>query len=249
MAWTQERLAELPTVQGFRMRGENMTRLEVFSDAAFAFAMTMLVVSVGNIPQSHSDLILALKAAPAFGLSFALLAWYWSYHRKWSRQFGLEDGISSILTLLMVFIILVYVYPLKLMFSSFCHFISAGWLPSEYKVDNAEQIADLFIIYGVGSAALSGVISALYWHAKRRTSELSLNHLELALTSRNCSVWLTHSVFGAISAAFAACLPISIAVYAGFIYFGMGAAIPVVYLKYGKPIRSAELLDQEAYSK
>lgn len=239
MAWSEEQLSTLPLSEGFRMRGESMTRLEVFSDAAFAFAMTMLVVSVGNIPKNHADLIVALKAAPAFGLSFALLAWYWSYHRKWSRQFGLEDGPSSILTLLMVFIILVYVYPLRLMFSSFCHFVSAGWLPSEYKVDNARQIADLFVIYGVGSAALSGVIALLYWHARRQNEQLKLNALELALTSRNRAIWLTHSVFGALSAVFAAFLPTYIAVYAGFIYFGMGAAIPCVHLAHKKAIREA----------
>ncbi|MDG2090900.1 MAG: hypothetical protein P8J61_07330 [Gammaproteobacteria bacterium] len=32
----EESLANLPNHKGFRMRGESMTRLEVFSDAAFA---------------------------------------------------------------------------------------------------------------------------------------------------------------------------------------------------------------------
>jgi hypothetical protein len=32
----EESLNNLPLLKGFRMRGESMTRLEVFSDAAFA---------------------------------------------------------------------------------------------------------------------------------------------------------------------------------------------------------------------
>lgn len=61
MTWTAEALATLPVKNGFRLRGESMTRLEVFSDTAFAFAMTMLVVSVGAIPHNYSELILAHK--------------------------------------------------------------------------------------------------------------------------------------------------------------------------------------------
>jgi uncharacterized membrane protein len=34
------------------MRGENMTRIETFVDAAFAFAFTMLVISIDEIPRS-----------------------------------------------------------------------------------------------------------------------------------------------------------------------------------------------------
>ncbi|MFP6838146.1 MAG: hypothetical protein VB962_00970 [Pseudohongiellaceae bacterium] len=37
---------------GRTMRGENMTRIETFVDAAFAFAFTMLVISIDEIPRS-----------------------------------------------------------------------------------------------------------------------------------------------------------------------------------------------------
>ncbi len=46
----KDSLKGLPTHKGFRMRGESMNRLEVFSDAAFAFALTTLVVTSGEIP-------------------------------------------------------------------------------------------------------------------------------------------------------------------------------------------------------
>ena len=52
MPWTDARLAELPDDRGFRLRGLEMTRLEGFVDAAFAFATTMLVISLSGIPSS-----------------------------------------------------------------------------------------------------------------------------------------------------------------------------------------------------
>lgn len=48
-------LSNLPVRDHFRLRGEAMTRLETFVDAAFAFAVTLLVVSF--------DAVLRLDAA------------------------------------------------------------------------------------------------------------------------------------------------------------------------------------------
>ena len=54
-----------------------MTRLEVFIDAAFAFAVTMLVISFDAIPRSYDEMMLAIKAIPAFVLAVAQLVWIW----------------------------------------------------------------------------------------------------------------------------------------------------------------------------
>ena len=48
--WTNEALASLPDKNGIRQRGMDMTRLETFTDAAFAFAVTLLVISVDDVP-------------------------------------------------------------------------------------------------------------------------------------------------------------------------------------------------------
>ena len=56
---TQEFVDSCPIEGGFRMRGLEMTRLEVFIDAAFAFAVTMLVVE----PQGTGwELVPGIKA-------------------------------------------------------------------------------------------------------------------------------------------------------------------------------------------
>jgi len=40
MGWTEQSLSSVTKKNGYRLRGESMTRIEVFSDAAFAFAVT-----------------------------------------------------------------------------------------------------------------------------------------------------------------------------------------------------------------
>src|SRR5262245_58011362 len=71
-------------VDGFRMRGREGTRLESFSDAVFAFALTLIVVSL-EVPKSFADLIGVMRGFPAFALCFTLLATIWNTHYKFSR--------------------------------------------------------------------------------------------------------------------------------------------------------------------
>ena len=57
-------LDALPRLKGFRLRGIAMTRLETFIDAAFAFAMTMLVIASQQISDDIGTLLAALRMCP-----------------------------------------------------------------------------------------------------------------------------------------------------------------------------------------
>ena len=65
MRWTEAELAEFPTVNGFRMRGLETTRLDSLIHAAFAFVLSMLVISHGGIPSSFQELLMGIKNIPA----------------------------------------------------------------------------------------------------------------------------------------------------------------------------------------
>ena len=65
---------------GFVERGHNVTRIEAFVDAAFAFAVTLLVIASNSVPTSFEEMIQALKGVPAFAASFAQIMMFWSAH-------------------------------------------------------------------------------------------------------------------------------------------------------------------------
>ena len=111
---------ELPFLEDgvFRDRGAENTRLETFVDAAFAFTLTLLVISFDEVPKSFEELIYALRFIPAFLASFALLMMFWFAHRSWSRRYGLDTTGASLISMFLVFVLLVYVFPLRAMASA-----------------------------------------------------------------------------------------------------------------------------------
>lgn len=181
---------------GFRIRGREVTRLEGFSDAVFAFAVTLLVVSL-EVPKSFAELMETMRGFLAFGVCFALLAMIWNHHYIYSRRFGLQDGVVRLLTCAMLFVVLLYVYPLKFLFTLFINAIILGGTGAQ--LTHAES-STLFVIYGLGFAAIYVAFAALYLHAWRRRAELELNDLEELDTRWEIYAMLCHAAVGIGSA-------------------------------------------------
>ena len=175
------RLDELPVKDGFRLRGMDMTRIQTFTDAAFAFALTLLVVSF-DIPGSYDELIAALRQVPAFALSAVLLMIFWAGHHAWSRRYGLDDWQTIVLSCLLVFTMLVYVYPLKFLFRAMMEYLSyaLGLAGSSetFLLGSLSNVNDLFVIYGIGYIAMCASIILLNLHAWRLRDDLELSELE-----------------------------------------------------------------------
>src|SRR3954451_9940990 len=93
-----------------------VSRVEGFSDAVFAFSITLLVVSL-EVPRTFHELIQAMRGFPAFAVCFALLFQVWWRHYKFFRTYDLEDARVVALTGLLLFVVLFYVYPLKFLCS------------------------------------------------------------------------------------------------------------------------------------
>src|SRR5439155_24346564 len=106
-------LDALPRLVRFRLRGIAMTLLETFIDAAFAFAITKLVIAAQQIPDDIKTLLRAFKNVPVFIASIIVLGIFWRGHWLWSRRYGLEDGVSIFISWAMIVTILIYMYPLK----------------------------------------------------------------------------------------------------------------------------------------
>ena len=172
MKWTEQRLSSLSEKNGYRLRGEAMTRIEVFSDAAFAFAVTMLVISLSSIPQNYQELLTAIQRVPSFAASFAVMMFIWITHRRWSQRFGLDDGVSTFLTLALIFVVLVYVYPLKLIMDLMFYAFSQSWFPTDYQVSNTTEVAVLVAVFSIGFLLIALIQLGLYYRAKNKADEL-----------------------------------------------------------------------------
>jgi uncharacterized membrane protein len=92
-----------------------VSRIEGFSDAVFAFAVTLLVVSL-EVPHTFDELWMAMRQFLAFAICFALLFQVWWRHFNFFRRYGLEDAATIVLTGILLFVVLFYVYPLKFVF-------------------------------------------------------------------------------------------------------------------------------------
>ncbi len=234
MTWTDERLAQLPVKSGFRLRGLEMTRLETFCDAAFAFALTLLVISGDGIPRSYADLLTALKGVPAFAASFAAIASFWWGHRLWSRRFGLEDGVTTLISLILVFVMLVYVYPLKMVFTAFASWASRGVLPTEFVLTDPREMLGIFLVYGIGFAAQTGLLSLLHLRGLKMGRELGLNAVERLRTRQEIVMYLVLGSTGVASALWVLLMPLSLAVYAGFWYMTLPVTMPILAIRYSR---------------
>ena len=92
----------------FRLRSESVSRLEGFSDTAFGFAITLLVVSLA-VPSRFGQLHQQLRGLPVFAVTFALVATIWYAQFVFFRRYALSAVVTVVLTLLLLFVVLFYV--------------------------------------------------------------------------------------------------------------------------------------------
>lgn len=184
---------------GFRRRGAETTRLEAFVDAAFAFALTLVVISVGDLPNTAEELKGALKAVPSFAACFWLLAVFWRGHVDWSERFGLDDERSRQWSLLLIFLVMIFVFPLKILFSGFFEWISSGALPADFVFQSFADVQLMFQTFAIAFGSLGSVMWALHRHAWSQRDRLGLDALEQSALRTVMISWALVPLFAMIS--------------------------------------------------
>lgn len=198
------------------------SRLDNFTDAAFAFAVTMLIVGGGGtgIEGGDAELLKLIRRIPAFGIGYAIIGMFWYAHVRWRHFRGSGDWRSVLLTFLLVFIVLIYVFPLAAMSQDMAAYMTGTPNP------NRPSVSMLFAVYGVGFVAMSAAIAALFWDAagaktladnlRRAVRGEAIIYLILGGTGL---VSVTLALIGGGAAMLApwayATLPLSIGVFAG----------------------------------
>ncbi len=201
-------LDRLPRLGGFRLRGIEMTRLETFIDAAFAFAITMLVIAAERIPDDIETLLAAFKNVPAFIASIIVLGIFWRGH--W-----------------MIVTILIYMYPLKAIFSSMWFLLSGGAVGHRLGAHSELQVRAAFAVFALGFTAIALEVVLLNLQAWGLREPLRLNAREKSITFHEVTGWSVPVGVGIISLVLALTLPIEQIAWSGWVYFSMAILVPL----------------------
>lgn len=198
-------------------RQHEVSRLEGFSDAVFGFALTLLVVSL-ETPQSVRDLLDLARGFLPFALTFAMVGWIWYEHNVFFRRYGLQDPWTVFLNLVLLFVVLFYVYPLKFLAIQVVNLITG--VPSNFGADLTEARL-LMVVYSGGVVMIFACFVLLHQHAWSRRAALGLTPREqtqLTYSQRSHAISVGIGLF---SLAIVAIAPAWAAV-AGMIYILMG---------------------------
>jgi uncharacterized membrane protein len=231
--------ADARDAMGFRRRGDRTTRLEAFVDAAFAFALTLVIIAVGSVPQSADALVLALKGVPAFAACFWALGAFWRGHVDWSERFGLDDARSRQWSLLLIFLALIFVFPLRMVFGTFFAWISGGWLPMPVGFDSMADVQVMFQTFAIAFGSMGAVLFALNLHAWRRRRAIGLDEVEAGALRVVLVLWAMLPLFSLLSLALSlwpASLPYGAP---GMIFFAMHLVQSVIRARHRRRLAAA----------
>lgn len=201
-------------------------RLDAFVDASFAFALTLLVISGSEPLDSYADLGAAFGRIPAFAVGFALLALFWSAHRRFGRMTAARDGVITLISLMIVFTVMIYVFPLRLLAETGASWLTGGLVPGRERITTLGDLRGIFVSYGLGFAFLSGLYVLLH-HAGRPSAVDAPSGVAL---TRGRDIWAICVAAGLASAGLAA-LPLlrHMPWLPGFAYWMIPAGIGLYY--------------------
>jgi hypothetical protein len=198
-------------------RSHEPSRLETFSDAVFAFAVTLIIVSL-EVPKTFDELFETMKGVFGFAACFAVLFNIWNTQNLFFRRFGLKDKYTVGLNAILLFVVLVYAYPLKFLFGLLFDDNLFGSSGHMHEMITEGDIPKLMTIYGAGYVAISLLFALMYYNAKRYASELKLTDKEIFATNSQIGSNVVSIFVGTIATLLAWILPSHSAGYSGFFY-------------------------------
>jgi uncharacterized membrane protein len=217
--------------KNFHWRGGEITRLEGFTDAVFAFAVTLLIVSL-EVPRTFSQLAQTMKGFVPFAVCFGLLAHVWYHHYIFSRRYGLQTPYTVFLNSVLLFVVLFYVYPLKFLFTLSLGGLFGTTTPQELAgMIELRQVPALVAVFSLGYTAVFAVFALLYLYAYGKRGELDLNEYEALLTRNGTITCVFVAAVGVLVAITAQLLPAQISFFSLFLLL-----LNSVYVLVSKPI-------------
>ncbi len=222
----------------FQLRGHEIRRIEALSDAVFALAVTLLIVSL-EVPKSFDELMITMRGFFAFGISFLMLMMIWYAQNIFFRNYGLNDVTTIALNCTLIFLVLFYVYPLKFLFTLIFSNQIYGEGHSPF-VMAPHDLPTLMMIYGIGYMLIYILFFFMYIHALRKKQELKLSPSEIFDTRSTLYANCIHIIIGLLSVIASQILPLNYAGLAGFVYILIGPSFAIFYSYRGRKKREFE---------
>ncbi len=191
-----------PPVMLTTARSREISRLEALSDGVFAFAATLLVVSL-EVPDSFGQMVRDLYGFGEFALSFGALMLIWTVHNAFFRRYALADGWITFLNCALLLVVLFYVYPLRFISEGLIQSVFGIRMPSSPTLVGPEELGSLFALYSAGFIALFVLVALLYRHAWSRREALGLTPAEVHEAAMWWRHYLIFALVGVLSAVLA----------------------------------------------
>lgn len=234
----------------FIWRNHEILRIEAFSDAVLAFAVTLTIVSL-EVPLTFHELLQGMIGMIGFGVCFTFLVIIWYKQYLFFRYFGLRDIKTIVLNAILLFVVLFYVYPLKFLFS----ILLGGGNQVEHNGEIINRIASgiemqqLMVVYSAGFIAVYLMLFSLFRHAWNKRSELQLSEVELFNLKTEMLQNIIMMSIASLSIAVALLLPNEKSGMAGMIYILIGPALSIFHsirIRILKRMVTAEQLDEHS---
>lgn len=211
----------------FRWRGTDVSRIENLSDAVFGFSITLLVLSV-QVPRTGAELLEVMRGTLGFALAFVWLVYAWYNHYKLFRCYGLRDAATISLNGLLLFVVVLFIYPFKFIATFLVNVIfrrsvdvvleNGGVVPMIAWADAGL----IMMLYSLGYAAVWLSFWLLHLRAIAKRDVLELNDVELFDTRTSLREDFFNVAFGVVSTSMVLIGGNKFVPRAGLMYFLLG---------------------------
>ena len=154
-----------------------------------------------------------------------MVSWIWFEHFLFFRHFKLEDNLTVLFNLVLLFVVLFFAYPLKFVLTRLVGAWTGYGLPQGDHGYEAYTAADARLLMGAysgGFVAVFAVLALFYWNALRQREELGLGPLDLFDARAGIRRHMLCVAIGVASIILALVVPMRLFWMPGFVYFLLG---------------------------
>jgi len=171
-----------------KFKAEYNNRMVALSDGVFALTIAILLIA-SNVPSNFEELMAFVYDIPPFGICIIFIYWIWNEQNRVFQFYNLFDGKMNFLNMLLLFFVLVYVYPLKFLMKWMFTFLGSaiqGTVREDFdeitEMIPMEKVPLLMVIYSIGFICIFLCLYLMHKHGIAQKENLGLNQRQILET-------------------------------------------------------------------